>query len=129
PYTYVVTNTGTPALVGPLLIVDDKVSVTCPDILTVGNKDNNLDRQESLTCTSSYTITQTDINTGAVTSNATAKAGGIDSNKVITVVPITLNKVLALTITANPTTFSAAGQTINFTYAIQNTGASQLGPA
>src|SRR5689334_8658327 len=129
PYSYVVTNIGTPAITGPVTILDDKVGVVCPDINTVGNKDNNLDTQESLTCASSYAITQTDLNTGSITSNATAKAGGIDSNKVTTVVPITLNKVLALTITANPTTFSAAGQTINFTYALKNTGASQLGPA
>src|ERR1051325_5167697 len=93
PYTYVVTNTGTPALVGPLLIVDDKVGVTCADILTVGDKDSDLDSQESITCSSTYTIAQADLNAGAITSNATAKMGGIDSNKVTTVVPITLNKV------------------------------------
>jgi ELWxxDGT repeat protein len=129
PYTYIVTNIGSPALTGPLTIVDDKVGVTCPDIITVGNKDNKLDSQESLTCSSSYAITQADLNTGSVTSNATAKAGGIDSNKVTTVVPMTLNKVLVLTITANPTTYSQSGQTITFTYNVKNTGTATLGPA
>ncbi|MEP7136635.1 MAG: LysM peptidoglycan-binding domain-containing protein [Chloroflexota bacterium] len=128
PYTYVITNIGTSVLTGTLTIVDDKVGVNCPLISTVGNKDNNLDSQESLTCTSTYTITQADINAGNVTSNTIAKLGATDSNKVTTVVPITLNKVLSLTITANPATYSQAGQTITLTYSIKNTGTAPLGP-
>src|SRR5260221_12843957 len=73
-YTYVVTNIGTPAVTGPVTIVDDKVGVICPEVNTVGNKDNNLDSQESLTCSSTYTITQADLNARSVTSTATAIA-------------------------------------------------------
>ena len=81
PYSYVVANNGTQPLTGPVTILDDKVGVVCPDVNTVGNKDNNLDSQETLTCASSYAITQTDLNTGSVTSNATATAGSINSIK------------------------------------------------
>ena len=129
PYSYVVTNNGTQALAGSVTILDDKVGVNCPNLNTIGNKDNNLDGQESLTCSSNYAIAQADLNVGSITSNATATVGGVDSNKVTTVVQITMNKVLALTITANPNTFNQPGQTINFTYSIKNTGASTLGPA
>lgn len=130
PYTYVVSNLGNSLLAGPVTIVDDKVAVvTCPAVNTVGDKDDNLETMESLTCSSSYAITQADLNAGSVTSNATAKAGGIDSNKANTVVQMTLNKVLTLTYTANPTTYSQANQIINFTYSIKNTGAPTLGPA
>jgi len=128
PYTYVVTNTGTSAIPGPITIVDDKAGASCPNVNTVGNKDNNLDGQESLTCTASYAITQADLNAGAVTSNTIAKAGGVDSKKITTTVPITLSKVLVVTYTTNPTTYSQAGQTLTFTYSIKNTGTVPLGP-
>lgn len=129
PYAYAVTNLGNSPLPGPVTIADDKLTVTCPAVNTVGNKDDNLDKQESVTCSSGYVITQADLNTSAVTSNAIAKAGGIDSNKATTVVQMTLSKVLTLTYAANPTTYNLAGQTINFTYSIKNTGATVLGPA
>ena len=128
-YTYVVKNIGVPLLAGPVTVTDDKTIVTCPAVNSVGNLDNNLDTQESLTCTSAYSITQPDLNAGSVTSNATAKVGGIDSNKVTTVVPMTLAQALALTNIANPTTYNQAGQVITFTYAIKNTGTPTLGPA
>ena len=129
PYTYTVTNLGNPRLAGPVTIVDDKMAATCAAVNTVGNKDDNLDTLESLTCSATYTITQADLNAGSVTSNAIAKAGGIDSNKATTAVQMTLNKVLLLTYSAAPTTYSQTGQTINFTYSIKNTGTTILGPA
>lgn len=129
PYTYTVTNLGNPQLAGPVTVVDDKMTVTCPAVNTVGNKDDNLDTLESLTCSATYTTTQADLNAGSVISNAVAKAGGIDSNKATTTVQMTLNKVLLLTYAATPTTYSQTGQTINFTYSIKNTGTTILGPA
>ena len=123
-YSYTVTNTGNPPLAGPVTVTDDK---TTPPVCSATN-DANLDRGETVTCTSTYTITQADLTIGSVTNNSTARAGGTDSNRVTTVVRIAENKVLALTVTANPTTYSAAGQTITFTYTIKNTGTIALGP-
>ena len=53
---------------------DDKATVTCPAVSTVGNLDAFLDPGESITCTASYTITQADLNSGSVTNVATAHA-------------------------------------------------------
>jgi len=127
-YTYVVTNNGATALAGPVTVTDDKAAVTCPPVNTVGNQNDSLDSLESITCTSSYAVTQADLNAGFVTSNAAATAGGVNSNSVSTTVQMTLAKVLELTGIANPTTYNAANQTITITYVVKNTGTPTLGP-
>jgi uncharacterized repeat protein (TIGR01451 family) len=78
-YDYVVTNTGNVALPGPVTVTDDKTAVTCPDLTGVGDLDADLDPAESVTCTSTYAITQADIDADGVTNIATASAGGVDS--------------------------------------------------
>jgi ELWxxDGT repeat protein len=128
-YTYVVTNNGTAALTGPVTVTDNKTTVTCPALNTVGNKNDALDPAENITCTSSYTIIQADLNNGMVTNNASAAAGGVTSNIANAVVNMTASKVLTITTTANPTTYSQANQVITFTYAVKNTGAAAVGPA
>ncbi len=127
-YSYAVTNTGTAPLAGPVTIIDDKVAAICPNVNTVGDLDNDLDQNESITCSSAYSITQADLNAGAVTNNATAKVGSIDSLRVSVVVKMAENKVLQLTKSASPTTYNQAGQTITYTYVIKNTGTTPIGP-
>ena len=127
-YSYVVTNIGNSALAGPVTVADSKTIVICPEVNTVGDKDADLDQTESVTCTSSYNITQADLNTGSVTNNATAKVGGVTSNTANAAVNMTANKVLTITTTANPTTYSQSGQNITFTYVVKNTGTTSLGP-
>ena len=128
-YQYVVSNTGTTAYTGPVTITDNKVAVNCPAVNTVGNMNDDLDPTESIICTSAYAITQADLNAGTVTSNATASISGVNSNTVSTSVPMTLLRVLELASSANPITYSQAGQVITFTYSIKNTGTTPLGPA
>ena len=128
-YVFVVTNTGTAVLAGPVTVTDDKAPVTCPELNTVGNLDNNFDPAESVNCTSSYAITQEDLNAGSVTSNSTASAGGVNSSAVSTAIQMTLAKMLELTSVPNPTTYNQAGQVITFTYTIKNLGVNPLGPA
>ena len=127
-YNYVVTNTGNSALAGPVIITDDKVIATCPAVNTVGNSNNNLDLNESITCTGTYSLTQADLNAGSVTTNTTATVGTVVSSIASTTVRMTENKVLTLTKSANPTSYSQAGQVITYTYIINNTGAPTLGP-
>lgn len=128
-YSYVVTNTGNSALPGPVTISDDKVTgVVCPNVNTVGNLNNNLDLGENITCTGTYAISQTDLNTGSVTNNATATVGGVTSAIATSTVRMAENKVLTIAKSASPTTYSAAGQTIKYSYTINNTGATALGP-
>src|SRR6266508_148795 len=128
-YTYTITNTGTSPLTGPATITDNKATALCPELTTIGNNDNKLDSTETLTCASAYKTIATDVTTGAVTSIAQAHIAGIDSAPVTTVVSLTLNKVLTITVTANPTSYSADGQAIKYTYVVKNTGTTTLGPA
>ena len=80
-YGYLVTNTGNVRLAGPVTVADDKATVTCPALSTVGNGDGFLDPAEAITCTATYSITQADLNAGSVTNVAKASAGGVDSNQ------------------------------------------------
>ena len=72
-YSYVVTNTGNVSLDGPVTVTDDKVAVTCPPVTT-------LDPGDSVTCSSSYSIAQSDIDAGSITNVATASVDGVVSS-------------------------------------------------
>ncbi len=124
-YNYNVKNTGATSTPGPVIVT----GATCPEINTVGNLDNALDVNEALVCASVYVITQADLDKGSVTNIATATVNGINSNPVTTTVTVGQPKILTLTMTANPVTYSQAGQIITFTYVIKNGGAVNLGPA
>jgi ELWxxDGT repeat protein len=129
-YQFTVTNSGTTALTGPVTVTDNKMpTVACLPVNTVGNKDNNLDAAESVTCTSNYALVQADLNNGSVVNSSIASAGGVNSSAVNTTVSMTLSKVLEVTAIANPTTYNQPGQVITFTYTVKNTGQSVLGPA
>jgi uncharacterized repeat protein (TIGR01451 family) len=129
-YNYVITNTGATPLAGPAIVTDLPRQVTCPDMSTVGNKDNYLDLNETITCTAAYTISQSDINTGSVTNLAIANVGGIASNQTgITLTRSTPSSTLILTKTASSQTYGQAGQTITYNFVITNTGTAALGPA
>ena len=65
----------------PVTVADDKATVTCPDVTTVGNLDGDLDPMRASPVRPATTITQADINAGSVTNTATASAGGTDSNQ------------------------------------------------
>ena len=70
---YNVTNTSTSPLAGPVTVTDNKVTgINCPDLKSIGNKDDKLDGggAETEICTATYTTTQDDINTGAISSVA-----------------------------------------------------------
>ena len=86
-YTYLVVNVGGTSLAGPVTVTDDKATVLCPSLTTVGNGDAFLDPHEQVTCTASYTVTQADLNAGNVTNHATATVGGATSNQSTVTVP------------------------------------------
>jgi hypothetical protein len=117
-YTYVLKNTGNTSI-SAIKIADDKIAtVTCPaTTLAVG---------VSMTCTGTYTTRTADLSAGSVTNTATAT--GTPSSG--TLAPATAQATItfgpraswALTKTPNPTTYSAAGQSIKYTYVLTNTG-------
>ena len=78
-YTYTVTNNGTTPLTGPVTVTDNRATVLCPELKTVGNKDDRLDQTETITCAGGYNVAQTDVTAGNVTSTAQATRVGADT--------------------------------------------------
>jgi uncharacterized repeat protein (TIGR01451 family) len=129
-YDYVITNTGSSPLAGPAVVSDAPRQVTCPEVSATGNGDIYLDLNETITCTSSYTITAADVSTGSVTTLATANVGGVASNQAgVTLTRAAPVSSITLTKTASSQTYGQVGQTITYNYTITNTGTTQLGPA
>ena len=131
-FQYVVKNTGTPPLGGPVTVTDSPRVAACPGLNTVGNLDNYLDTNEEIICLATHTVTQSDVTTGTIVSNAYATAGTITSNQAT----FTLNRgatpqpsgTLRLAKTASSQTYGAANQTITYTFNVTNTGTTPLGP-
>ena len=113
-YTYLVTNTGNITLTGPFTVTDDKATVTCPS--------GNLAPGASINCSASYSITQADIDAGSVTNIAFASNGTVTSPTDTETVTAVQGSALALVKLANPATYSAVGQVINYSYILTNTG-------
>src|SRR5262249_43138600 len=65
---------------------------------------------------------QADLDAGSITNVATASGNGLTSNQATATVTGTQNRSISLTKTANPTTNSAVGQAVTYTYLIRNTG-------
>src|SRR5262249_55729030 len=65
---------------------------------------------------------QADLDAGSITNVATASGNGLTSNQATATVTGTQTRSISLTKTANPTTYSAVGQVITYTYVIRNTG-------
>ena len=127
-FTYLVGNTSAAAVPGPVTVTDDKVPVTCPDVTTVGNGDNNLDPTETVSCTGIYTIIQADLDAGSLTTVATASAGGGSSGPITTTVSLQQTRAMTLAKSADPVTYNNVGDTIIYTYVITNSGEADLGP-
>jgi uncharacterized repeat protein (TIGR01451 family) len=116
-YSYVVKNTGNVTLAGPVTVADDKTTVTCPATPAGG-----LVPGASITCTASYTIKQSDLDSGSVKNTAKASANGTDSNTASTTVNAIQSPALSLVKTATPATYSAVGDLISYIYVLKNTG-------
>ena len=114
-YSYLVTNDGNVTLKGPFTVSDDKTTASCPAT-------TSLAPGESITCTASYTITQSDLDAGSVTNTASA------SNDTVTSPTdeetVTADKMPALVIdkVAAEEIFAAVGDKIHYTIVATNTG-------
>jgi large repetitive protein len=121
-YSYLVKNTGNVRLMGPVTVTDDKATVTCPQVNSIGNLDPFLDPGESITCTASYAIAQADLDSGSVKNTAQASANGTDSNTDDETVTAVQSPALSLVKTATPTTYNKVGDVIGYSYLAKNTG-------
>ncbi len=128
-YTYDVGNAGGTILAGPVTVADDKETVSCPALTTVGNHDGNLDPAESVQCTASHTIVQADINAGAIVNHATATVDGIDSNQdSATVTSGAASADLAVSKTDNLDSVAPGGST-SYTIVASNNGPDDVADA
>jgi uncharacterized repeat protein (TIGR01451 family) len=119
-YSYRVTNTGNVTLTA--VTVTDPHSglsaITCPSpTLAPGVNE---------TCTASYTTTQADVDRGSVANTGTASglppSGAAVTAQSSVTVPATLTPAIGLAKTASPTSVSAVGTVITYSYAVTNTG-------
>ncbi|QWP78940.1 DUF11 domain-containing protein [Lysobacter sp. K5869] len=117
PYSYVVTNTGNVTLTTAITVADDKTTVTCPALPAGG-----LAPSQTLTCTASYTVTQADLDAGAITNIASARSGAVQS--LTDSVTINANQTRSMTIdkTSTATTYAAVGDVLPYSYVVTNTG-------
>ncbi|MGE0167527.1 DUF7507 domain-containing protein, partial [Nocardioides sp.] len=128
-YTFVVTNTGAVTLTA-IGVTDPKAgTVSCPvTTLTPGN---------AATCTASYTITQADVNAGAVNNSATAQGTpptgpAVNSTPDSTTTPtssiatVTMDKTAAAPVDVNGNNEIDAGDTVAYSFLVTNTGAVTL---
>jgi len=131
-FQYVVKNTGTPPLVVPVTVTDPPRQPACPALTAVGNLDNYLDKDESVTCLADYTVSQSDVTTGSIVTAAYATAGTITSNQATFTLTLGAtpqpSATLKLVKTSSSQTYGAANQSITYTFNITNAGATPLGP-
>ena len=126
-YSFLVTNTGDVTL-APVTIAEEVFTghgtpptVTCP----AGA--DSLAPNASVTCTATYVVTQDDVDAGSVNNTATA-TGTTPAGELIKSPPSsasvggTSNPSISVEKSASPSSFSAAGQTITYSFLVTNTG-------
>jgi uncharacterized repeat protein (TIGR01451 family) len=127
-YTYTLTNTGNVSLTGITLSDDNFTPANTSDdfspvLSTNGNGDNILDVGETWTYTASYTATQADIDNGADLVNvATADTDQTDPKTDNETVDVIQRPNLSIIKDADVSEVDAAGNIINYTYTVTNTG-------
>jgi Bacterial lectin/Domain of unknown function DUF11 len=119
PYEFVVTNGGTTPI-SALAVADAQVpGISCPDVV--------LAPDETVVCTGSHTVTQPDVDAGVVVNTAIA-TGTSDSTPVTSPpseaeVPLGHGSAsLSLTKFPTPSGVSRAGQDVEYSYVVTNTG-------
>ncbi len=120
-YAYLITNTGGAPVFAPYTVADDKVTVACPETPA------SLLPGESVTCTASHVTTQADVDAGQIVNLATATARDLGGRAVTSEqdqATVTANRTATLTIDkqAGVPTGSSVGDTIDYTFLVENTG-------
>ncbi|WP_420367228.1 DUF7507 domain-containing protein [Curtobacterium sp. L1-20] len=124
-YSFVVTNTGNVTLTG--VAVDDSEFTGSGQLSAIDCPTTTLAPGAQTTCTATYTITQADVDRGSIRNVATAT--GVPPTGTPPVSPpsevtIPSNPAPSLSVvkTADRTTITAAGQTVNYSFVVTNTG-------
>ena len=139
-YSFAVTNTGNTTLTSVTVTDTDLPglsAITCPPQVIAGPDDAvqqglTLAPGAEETCTATYTTTQANLDAGSVTNTATAQGlpPGSDTPVVsgpsTATVPAVQSAAITLVKSAAPASFTAAGQTITYSFAVTNTGNTTL---
>ncbi len=133
-YEYIVTNSGNITLTEAITIDDDRVTVSCPSLPATGLAPN-----DSITCTATDTVDQSDLDAGEVENNATAKIqqtvvpsplyptgnAVVESNEETVTVTGTQTPSLSITKlvqSGSLSTYGALSDEIVFEFTVTNTG-------
>lgn len=124
-YTFVVTNTGSVSVHG-LSLADVFTKGGSGTSLAVKCDATALAPSVSTTCTTSYTVKQSDLNVGGIENTVTATAlnplnGRVTATATETVTA-TQNPVLTMVKSASPATVSTSGQVVTYTFGVHNAG-------
>lgn len=126
-FSFLVTNEGNTTLRDVTVSDDDFTgdgelpAIVCPASATA------LAPQASLVCTASYTVTQADVDAGSITNTATASGTppvGPDtlSDPSTAQVTAAVDPALSLTKSVTPTWITRAGESVEYSFVVTNTG-------
>src|ERR1051326_45580 len=115
-YTYTITNSGNITLAGPFSVTDDKQGTISP----CGS--GPLAPGASTSCTSTYAVTQADLDAGKITNIASVSGNNVTSLTATATVNAVQNPKLSLAKAGSPATYSAVGTVITYTYTVTNSG-------
>ncbi|SDO68249.1 conserved repeat domain-containing protein [Nakamurella panacisegetis] len=127
-YSFVITNAGNVTLTnvtpteGTFTGAGTMAAPTCPAGAA------SLAPGAQVTCTATYTLTQADVDAGSVTNDATATGTPppgdtppVSQPSTVTI-PSNPNPAISLVKSATPSTITAAGQTVTYSFLVTNTG-------
>lgn len=124
-FHFTVANTGNLTLLN--VAIDEGTFTGTGTLSTPSCPQSTLDVGDSMDCTATYSATQADLDAGSISNTATAtgKSSGGDtltSEPSTATVSVQSDAALKLTKTADVTTITTVGQTVNYSFEIQNTG-------
>lgn len=127
-YSFLITNTGNVTL-SDVQVIEGSFTgtgtfgpITCPAGAASVAPD------DSVTCTASYTVTQADVDAGSISNTATATGTTPNgetppvSPPSTSTAPLTRTAALTVVKTAAPTTVTAAGDVVSYSFVVTNTG-------
>lgn len=123
---YEIKNTGSTTLGPAQFTVTEALAGSTP--INCGASNTTLAPGATVACAASYSVTPANMDAASFISSATAAGVGLVSPAVSAIVSKSVTQI-SLTVSANPSTYSQAGQVITLTYTIRNSGTVPLGPA
>ena len=120
-YSYSVANGGNVTIAGPITVVDNLTTVTCPVVASLAPSD------APVVCTASYTLGVSDLALGSTTNVAVASGTfngtPVRSSPDSVTFPVTARSALTIDKTTSTAGFDATSDTISYSYLIENSGA------